>query len=375
MKPATASLVFLILFIPLLPLPCFSALITISPESNGVYTFQGEGLNNITVLDISLDYDPATLSSPRISPSILAARSTLETVADSPGSLRLTLTRQAGSITGSGQMLQVTFNADGQSPGAITGLSVQMTDARGERTSAETRIDEPVNPDGSPKESPNNGLSTTLPSSDSSADAAPGRSGSQHGRGAHTGSAIPTVGRSMALQAVPGVLDHVRVLGDGKDLDGLLALFARGAPPGLRQDPAVCLSDGKTRIRLTVSAVTSEQRDPYFVLSGAHFLSLRNSGGRSWTVEALPDMGVYQASLMVVSDAGSTVYPLTVAPPSPVDGTLTNVPKKKQAKALAAALRGMLFPGSSGLPEHVRRYILAANLLAAKNAIHASARR
>jgi hypothetical protein len=366
-SPSTSIIFFL--FSLLFPLPCIAALITFTPGSNGAYELKADGLSAVTALDISIDYDPTILSRPRISPSILAARSNLETVADSPGSLRFTITRQGGAINGSGALVQVQFDAGGQPSGCITGLSVSLTDAGGARSSAETRID-----DGGVSGGTESGHLPGCPepsSAEPSANETSGRSGGRRGRGAHPAS-LSSGDRSASLNALPGVLDHVRVLGKDMDMEGLVALFSRGIPPGLRQEPAICLSDGKTRVRLMVSAASSEQNIPHFVLSGARFLSLRNSGGRNWTIEALPYEGVYQASLMVVSDAGTTVFPITVAPPVPVDGTLPVLAKKKQVKALAAALRDLRVPGEKELPDHVRRYILTANLLARKSSVHAS---
>jgi hypothetical protein len=47
-----------------------------------------------------------------------------------------------------------------------------------------------------------------------------------------------------------------------------------------------------------------------------------------------------------------------------VDAILLQLRKKAQGKALSKALRELRVAGAGELPDHVRKYILAANLLA-----------
>lgn len=370
-SPFTSILLFFLFL--LFPLPCFAALIILTPGSNGAYELKADDLNSVTALDISIDYDPTLLSKPRISPSLLAARSNLETIADSPGSLRFTITRQAGAINGSGALAQVQFDSVGHSSDAISGLSVSLTGPQGVGASAETRIEDSVVSGEGGKGTPETLLTLPLPS-EATSDEAPARWNGRRGQGARSASAGVTADRSAAMNALPGVLDHFRVLGEGRDLEGLRALFVQGTPRGLRQEPAICLSDGTTHVKLTVSAAFTEQRAPHFVLSGARVVSISSTGASTWTVVVIPRKDVYEASMMVVSESGTTVYPLTVAPLITVDPALPVMRKKKQNKALAAAVRAVRIPGSGELPDHVRRYILTANLLAGASTVHASLR-
>lgn len=359
------------LYFILIPIAGNASQFTISPSSGGVYTLEAEGLSNIVSMDVSIFYNSSHLSNPKISPLSLAARATLETVSDRTGSLQFKCTKPSGSISGSGQLAQLRFDVAGQSPNAIIGLSVQMTDTQGIQSTAETSIEQDEINTKKMDEPGKDKPASPVAVSNSTAPPLQTPTAPRRGQANRETTGQETRDNSLTMRNVPGVLDHVRTY-VGKDFGGLLPLFVQGKPPGLHQEPAICLADGRTKVRLTVSDTQMDAKSPSFVLSGASFVTLVHSGGGSWTIEAIPHKGAYQASLTVVSTFGSINYPLTVAPPLHIDPAIFYLDKEKEYKALDAASKNLRIKEGAVLPEYVRKYIVAANLLACKPAVKAA---
>ncbi|KIE42176.1 hypothetical protein SE37_05855 [Geobacter soli] len=99
----------------------------------------------------------------------------------------------------------------------------------------------------------------------------------------------------------------------------LMALFKEPVADTISQEPAICLTDGKTAVRITVDLTGGEKAAPNFALRGAALKSLKKGGENRWLVEALPEAGAVEATLIIVTGRKMVEYPLTVAPRADVD--------------------------------------------------------
>jgi hypothetical protein len=110
------------------------------------------------------------------------------------------------------------------------------------------------------------------------------------------------------------VLERFREFDGQKTPQALTALFDPAATPGVRQEPAVALSDGKTKVKVFIQLPHATKDATNFALRGAKLVSLKKEG-TTWVVEALPENKVYEASITALSNGATTEIPLTLAPP------------------------------------------------------------
>jgi hypothetical protein len=114
------------------------------------------------------------------------------------------------------------------------------------------------------------------------------------------------------------VLERFREFKGEKTPKSLTALFAAAVMLGVRQEPAVVLTDGKTRVKVTIQSPSTGKETPNFALKGAKLISLKPDED-AWVIEALPDSKGYVAGITVQHNGSSTEIPLTVAPPLDAD--------------------------------------------------------
>jgi hypothetical protein len=110
--------------------------VTIAPASDSVYVVQGSDFSGVAGVDITIRYDAAAVSGPRVVQGSLVAGALVAVNSSTPGMLRLALVRPT-VINGSGTIATVTFTrlastgADIQSIAASaissTGSSIGMT--------------------------------------------------------------------------------------------------------------------------------------------------------------------------------------------------------------------------------------------------------
>lgn len=117
--------------------------------------------------------------------------------------------------------------------------------------------------------------------------------------------------------AYKGVLQHFKEFKGERNAQNLIGLFAETAIPDFRQEPAIAFSDGSTPVKITLEIRQTEAESPKFLLQGAKTISLNGAGEDKiiWTIEALPNKGVVEATLTVIDGKAVVEIPLTVALP------------------------------------------------------------
>jgi hypothetical protein len=101
------------------------------------------------------------------------------------------------------------------------------------------------------------------------------------------------------------------------------------------------------------------------VLRGAKLVSLKQDAERSntWVLEAQPEKGEYEASLMVSQGDVILEYPLTLAPKITVNEKSKTVTDEDFSRYLSGKRRDL---NSDGKRDYLDDYIFTANFIAAK---------
>ena len=111
------------------------------------------------------------------------------------------------------------------------------------------------------------------------------------------------------------VLERFRVYNGKRTPKALTALFDSKEPGGLMQQPPVALSDGVTPVTITVKVDTSDGRAPGFSSDRAKIVSTTRDAAGDWKIEAIPDAGTIQSTVLLLTGGAVKDLPLTVAPP------------------------------------------------------------
>lgn len=172
----------------------------------------------------------------------------------------------------------------------------------------------------------------------------------------------------------PGVVSHRSNLDTFMSYRGerspaiLTALIGREISPTIRQEPAVALSDGRTRVRITVRLAPGDGSSPNFAPTGASLLSIARdpASPQSWVITLLPRQNASGASLTILSGNQLIDYPLTVAPPvAEVTGSEADFALFLRDSGVSPPRRDL---NGDGRHDYLDDFIYTANYLARKNA-------
>lgn len=124
----------------------------------------------------------------------------------------------------------------------------------------------------------------------------------------------PSPSRSPEHVEYRSILSRFQAEAAERNPSALMALFSEPVAQGITQTPPIGFSDGESIVTLTLKATGDDGATPLFILKGARLLTLTREPGGFWVVKTLPDRGVSEAILTLVSGEDSVVYPLTVVP-------------------------------------------------------------
>lgn len=119
-------------------------------SGSGVYSVQAEGFAGVAGMDLTVIYDTATLTNPRVAKGALAGSTLAVANTAVPGMIRWGAI-SAQEISGSGELATITFDLLGSSPGRIFSMSAALVDNNGNKLAASVSV---VSPDGTKTPSP-----------------------------------------------------------------------------------------------------------------------------------------------------------------------------------------------------------------------------
>lgn len=173
-----------------------------------------------------------------------------------------------------------------------------------------------------------------------------------------------------SVRPVPesSVLDRFRTYDGPRTPDDLSALFTPSATDLVRQQPLIALSDGRTATLLAIKVTAASETAPGFSFSGATPVPPQRKQNDEWLFTAIPDKGVWRASLIVSAGSAPVEYPLTVAPQLSAENDLTEQGFKTfLAFGRDEASADVYDLNHDGKLDYVDDYIFTANYLAVQS--------
>jgi hypothetical protein len=392
----------------------------------GTYDVQGQGFDGVGAMDLTLGYDASTLANPRVNQGGMISGAMMAPNTTAPGVVRVgIITSNVQGITGSGSILSLNFNTMGEKAGHITSFSATLYSVKGVKITAQTGIlvsDAGTSPISG---QPSSDIRLTTPGQQSlptaqqpygvtgtSAATSPailggvplaetGRSQEPSRRTEETTIGMTDPNRSVDSpseivpetasspehqneqsrpertavtpskekpQTVPknvvcqSVQSLFREYTGPKTLQALSALFYQSTCPGVRQEPAIALSDGTTKVRVFIDRIAPDSSSPNFALEGVKLVSL-TTAGTTYILEVLPELRTTLATISVVDEGSATTIPLTLAPPLDVQTIPTG---KLDESSFALFLKGQGAQGDingDGVKNYLDEYIFTANYL------------
>lgn len=395
-----------------------AANLTISPSGNGVFTIQGSGLEGVAGIQLTVSYDTATLANPRaVQGSLIPGNFMTLFNTSVPGSVTMaTITPDPKGVSGTGPIATITFDLLGGSAGRIQGLTVtSLVNPAGMQLAVTTNVYNPSDTQSTPTPTP---ATPTTPAPATSvtpttitatstvpaylggvtmpAEAAPAKEKAKEepghpplgpepvseepSRAAAASEPARQAPESQPLEApaekkfvaYKSVLERFREFKGDKTPKSLIALFETAALEGIRQEPAIALADGTTKVNVFIELTTKGREAPNFALKGAKLISLKMAGENSWVIEVLPTKRVYEATITVLHNGSVTEIPLTVAPPMDANidsaGDLTEANFIHFLKERGTAKVPAFDLNHDGKRDYIDEYIFTANYIVKRGA-------
>jgi len=343
------------------PLPAAAvSSVTLSPSGENGFILQGNGIEDAAAMEINISYDSATINNPRVTEGPLIAGAMTAVNPNLPGTVRMVIIRLT-PVRGSGVIATLTFNRTGPSPGGINSLSVRLSNISGTPLPVFAQVSNPpaASPDSSvsaertntsgtpaqiagadsavaqspvpptvlivgPPDAADQGKERTKASSTADRDAQQSADESPTGLSVNTtrGAADAVVAKNAPtsdakrLYSQKSILERFREYRGERTAAALIDLFRQENMIGIRQDPVIAFSDGKSTVKVTFLSTPGNGKASDVAVMGARLLSLKKDpdNTNTWIAELMPEQGTSQASLAVSQGDVQLIYPLTVVP-------------------------------------------------------------
>ena len=141
------------------------------------------------------------------------------------------------------------------------------------------------------------------------------------GTSPQTGAVTDTAGANQLQSG--SVLERFRTFSGQRTPLALSELFKSPVSSSYSQKPEIALSNGATIVSIKTVLPAQDGSVPNFALIGARMLSCSQNKQGEWVIEALPEIEVARAELVVSSGTAILEFPLVVAPPLPSDTDLS----------------------------------------------------
>ncbi len=336
--------------------------LSLAPTGNGVYELRADGLAGAAAFDITMNYDQAILSGPRVVQGPLLAGAMMAVNPNLPGTVRMGIIRTS-AVSGSGLLLTISFTQKAAGPG-LRGVSARLADLQGRPLDTQVRLaldadeqspsTEAANPQSIQE---NEAMPGAAPAATASGNVPPAVVGmvvppslpapeehaekqeqqeqpteqqspeapaSAPDRAAHLSREKERPREEASLPTIytqPSIRERFQEYRGPRTPKALMALFDQDPLIGFRQDPAIALSDGKTPVALRFISTPDRQHTSDLALMGARLVSAKRAPDETntWIVTVLPVQGSNTASLSVPQQKLLMVFPITVAPKARTD--------------------------------------------------------
>ncbi len=317
-------------------------------RGDGSYELMAQGLEKVKNIDLTITYDPSTLTTPRIKQGALVYGAMMMPDFSSPGIIRVTLISSVPQgIKGNGSIGMLTFARTTAGAGQVVSFTASLVSTNGGALALATPqilTGDNGRFDGDPFQGKLDATSGTL--------------------------------AETIVTGKPSSTPEVSILSLFKDYSGkkitvqeLTALFSHHDYPGFRQEPPIALSDGTSTIYVYVTPQSHSEQSLNFALTGAKQVSLKKTGA-GYVLGLIPDAGAYEASVMLMNQGRVIEYPLVVAPPAR-PGMISDGMGEQTAftRFLQDYAEGKGDANNDGNTDYRDLYFYTANYLARKNVV------
>ncbi len=409
--------VFLIVFLPWQVLA--ASTVTISPSADSAFVIRGIGVDGAAAIDITITYDTAVLSNPRVTAGPMIAGAMTAVNVNQPGTLRMAIIRTS-PIKGDGVIASLAFDRKENVVAKINSLNVRLVNINGGTIPSQAQV---VNPTETAAVASTSLTKEAMPSTKSAGSteadsgvpstqqffpfavttieqpkadgnsvtpaATSNEDSVQPSRPSSAGEAVmasvppsnrtdsPAARDQTVSSKAPAsriftqqsVLERFKVFKGELTVANLIRLFENDSLVGFHQDPPIVLSDGKRVVKASFLSTPGNRTAADVAVIGARFISLKRDpdNTNTWVVDLVPEKDTCQASIAVSHGEMKMVYPLTVARkvriPSAASGTPTQADFDRFLKQRRTAVFDL---NRDGKRDYIDEYIFTANYLASK---------
>jgi hypothetical protein len=344
---------------------------SIQPNGQGSFVMTGENVIGVQALDVELDYDSSMLQHPYV---MINGGDLKQIQENLQGKLNFSIFRQVAD-----PLLQIFVNFEEaraeNTTNGIYHVSASVRSTTEWPTKAETdspsevSADEPTDvpadvpsPPRADKTAPTGIVPKVNPA------VVPDRA-----RGSDTTAAVartassPGPDRKVQAEKIvllsrdeKSVLQRFKKYEGEKELSSFVALFGRSYGDRFVQEPAVAISDGKSPVTIRIDVQPDGAHSTAIALADATLLS-KEAREKDVVITVLPNEGTWDARLVISTGREILDYPLVVAPPVNLAGTIN-------ANNFIGALHAYIGNQSPPLQKenkiYLSEYIFTANYLA-----------
>lgn len=386
------------------PLPALAvATLSIAPAGDGIFLLSGSDLDGVAGIEVTVSYDTALLTNPRVSQGTLLNGAVMTANTGSAGRIHLAAV-SGKSFDRNGSIATFSFQRVGASAGMITSLTGKLASVSGGALPVLFSVANPPPPPDPLDDLPLQDNKTASAAQEQNTVTSPttgaaGRIGGTLTMPAETGVAmevseqpeppaeprdtvttqepaasVPAASKEAALPAktpkapvepVEAVLERFRLFTGERSAKKLMALFDSGRSTAFRQEPPVVIADGASTVKVALFSLGD--KTPKFLFSHGRYVSSEKGADGEWIVEMRPDAGALAAGITVLMDGLREEIPLAVSPKARVD--LITAGKTSAADfALFLKERGTSSAprfdlNGDGKRDYVDDYIFTANYL------------
>lgn len=397
--------------------PVLAASITVTPTGNPAsFSVMGTDMDGTAGIQLDISYDETSLATPTVTQGNLVAGAMLAANTSRPGLIKIAII-STRTFSGSGQIATITF-ASKKGNGSITSISSSMIDSKGSplTSSAINTASEAIVPltssiPGVPFSQPTQQASSPTAQQGRLTSAATGTVSTstptypgiitlpteQQPRGDSQPapqSPVPTytgepAAVGIAEQSQPaekqaadtkaevtpqrvvykGVLDRFKQYKGSKDFSAFVALFNKKVAQTAYQEPALVLSDGQSKVTLTVDIPTRTNSSPNFAVDGGTLTSFKQdpqSKGR-WIIEVLPQADSMRVAVTIMAGADEYEFPLALAPRVKTALPLDESGWNRFIKEVGTTTAPLHDFNNDGVRNYVDEFIFVANYVAGKS--------
>lgn len=393
---AFLSLALLLLLVATPGALAVSAIVSISPGGDGVFLLNGNAINYLDNMNLTVTYDPATMENLMVQQGGFVSGGTFSASSSGSGALQITV-HLTEPLSGNGRIAVIAYTPKEGTVPRIISLSGTLVNSQADAIQTVYQVVNPTQPatalskpqEQTPTDTEKTATTTTTATQPAPAatspvtglnvvkdEAAPVGTARSETPAVAAASETPQEPSTAATapqektaaaeaaariepagaEATNGVLERFKTYRGERSLQAFTALFKNTALSGISQEPEIVLSDGKAKVTLRIDGQSALK----YSLQKAKRLSLKKAGENSWQLEVAPDKGTYLAALLVRNGNATITFPLTVAPPVDV--------KPDFALYLQERAKGSnrFDLNSDGVVNYVDDYIFTANYLAAQ---------